>query len=178
MHGWRLSRTLSRGLLSNLDLSYADPVTGRTFLHEIFHQSKRSRLYDEWSSTWPFHRLIKYLTDNTELLQTVDLLAVDSRGYSVIALMRARGSETNWVAAVEKLFRVWQWWRSNARRSVLIHSAPVYAVAMTVRFAHLSFAASFCAQTIRGRSSHQRSGPSRVAVRMRHTVEQSQRCSA
>lgn len=144
LHAWRLARTLSRGGLANLDLSYADS-NGRTFLHEIFDAPKTNRFrfsyYDR--TRWPLRRLFPYLTANVELLQSVDLLAVDSRGYSVIALMRARDVQPEWIAAVEKLFRHWQFWRGSATKSVA-HCDSAVARASSHRRVGRSFTPFCC----------------------------------
>lgn len=115
----------SRLNLRALDFTLKD---GSSFLHLVFGKKSFSG-YHRYRRSSNCERLVTSLTNNTKkLLPEVDLLAMDDRGYSVIALMRAEQAAPRyyWRRApvvdtygrqVVALFQRWQVARGEATGS-------------------------------------------------------------
>ena len=114
---WREARFLSSMLLESLppralDLDFADPDTGQSFLH-VLCTPARGRTGAAAASAglpwWTYNLASRIREGNMQ----VDLLATDLEGNSIIGLIGAKGR-----ASAETLFREWQFQRGGKTRSV------------------------------------------------------------
>ena len=92
-----------------VDFDFADPATGQTFLHALFTPATRA---PTGQVEWTIPCIVTRLKMSKKPI-TVDLLATDREGISIIGFMRNfPGSWTSHTASeAEALFRAWQFQR-------------------------------------------------------------------